>query len=421
MNAEIITIGDEILIGQIVDTNSQFIADRLDHHGLRVRKIHSIGDDAQDIVTALDEALNNSDVVIFTGGLGPTKDDITKKTLAKYFGVGMVRSEEVYKQVEALFARLGMEVPEASFSQAEIPQNCTPLKNNHGTAPGMWFDLENKQVVVSLPGVPHEMRELMKQSVLPLLEEKYDLQHNVHKTIHTAGIGESSLMEIIGAWEDSLAEMHLKLAYLPSLGRVRLRLSGRSQDRLDLETKIAQKVEELKNLIPSYITGEDVSDLAEEVGVLLKGAGMTVSTAESCTGGNIAHRLTSIPGSSDYYLGSIVAYSNEVKMSQLNVPPEVLKEHGAVSKQTVEMMAIGAKRAFKTDYALATSGIAGPTGGSDEKPVGTVWIALVGPEEDLWSKEFHFGKLRKENIERSTTTALNRLRISLKKAQVTTN
>ena len=421
MEAEIVTIGDEILIGQIVDSNSQFIAHHLDQLGLKVRKIHSISDTKEDILSALKETLSNADVVIFTGGLGPTKDDITKTTIAEYFGVEMSYNQGVYDQVEALFARLGRSVPEASYSQAEVPDNCVPLKNDHGTAPGMWFDVDPNKVLVSLPGVPHEMKELMKKDILPRLKDQFNLYHNVHKTIHTAGIGESALMEIIGNWEASLVESELKLAYLPSLGRVRLRVSGRSVNRLDLESRISSKVDELKNLIPTYITGEDTSDIAEEVGRLLREEGKTLSVAESCTGGNIAHRVTAIAGSSDYFLGGVVSYSNSAKMELLGVEEATIQDHGAVSQQTVEQMATGALSRFNSDYALATSGIAGPSGGSKEKPVGTVWIALAGPDNFLWSKEFHFGKLRAQNIERSTVTALNRLRISLKKEQESAN
>lgn len=415
MKADIINIGDEILIGQILNTNAQFIAESLDEIGFKVRKMFSISDDAQEIIESLDESLAHSNLVILTGGLGPTKDDLTKLTLADYFETELVFSQEVFDHVERLFKSLGKdEVPKASYGQAEIPKAAIALKNNYGTAPGMWFDKAG-QVVVSLPGVPYEMSHLMRDEVIPRLKVLFNTMYNYHRTVLTTGLGESSLMEIIADWEASLKTSDIKLAYLPSPGRVRLRLSARGDNRDQLEEKINNKVDELYGLIPELIFGEEHIDLPETLGEMLRERSKTLVTAESCTGGNIAHEITLVAGSSDYFLGAFVTYSNDLKKRVLGVKGTTLKDHGAVSEQTVVEMALGAVEATDADYALAVSGIAGPGGASDEKPVGTVWIALAAKDGSLEAHKFNFGKLREQNIKKSTNAALNILRLHLLK------
>lgn len=415
MRAQIVTIGDEILIGQITDTNSQFLASKLDELGFEVRRMLSISDEAEDIRSNLDLALESSDCVILTGGLGPTKDDITKITLANYFGVGFKEVPEVRARVKEIFARYGKEVPEVSNSQSSVPENCTVLMNSNGTAPGMWFETKEGKVVISLPGVPIEMKGLMEEEVVPRLKSHFNLQFNLHRTILTVGMGESEIMGIIGEWEDQLAPKKIKLAYLPSSGRVRLRLSSRGSNRDLLEENLEEEVEKLYQLIPSIIFGEEETDLAEAVGELFKERSLTLSTAESCTGGFIAHRLTSFAGSSEFFKGSVVSYDNEVKIGVLKVEKKVLEEHGAVSQEVVEQMAMQVRAIMKTDYAVSVSGIAGPTGGSPDKPVGTVWVGMAGPEGLLKSRKFDFGNQRTANIYRTSNAVLNMLRKQLLK------
>lgn len=413
MLAEIITIGDEILIGQIIDTNSAWIAQQLTLAGIRIKQVTSVSDDREHILKALAEAEKRADVVLITGGLGPTKDDITKVTLCEYFGRGLTFNEEVYKDVEALFKKYGKEVSPVNRKQAELPEKCTALRNEVGTAPGMWFERDGR-VFISMPGVPYEMKNIMEKQVLPRLKQKFDLPVLMHITILTQGIGESALAAMIEEWENGLASGNMKLAYLPSPGIVRLRLSTSGNDREDLKRKMKEKIAKLEELISSYIFGyeeygSEPETIEQVIGRLLREKKRTVSTAESCTGGYISHLITKVPGSSEYYLGSVIAYAYEVKENMLNVPKEMLEKYGAVSAQVVEQMAAGVRQKLNTDYSIAASGIAGPGGGTDDKPVGTVWIAVATPEKVI-SKRLQFGDNRERNIERTAITALNMLR-----------
>lgn len=410
MKAELITIGDEILIGQIVDTNSAWMAEQLNLIGVNVVQISSISDGADQIKIALNQALSRADIVLITGGLGPTKDDITKKTLAEYFNDELVTDQSVIDHIEQLFGRFGKTITDLNRQQADLPSKCIALKNRQGTAPGMWFDHEGK-VIVSMPGVPYEMKGLMKDEVIPRITEFADLPVIVHRTVLTTGIGESWLSDKIEGWEVNLPSF-VKLAYLPSPGRVRLRLSASGSNRNELMAAVDTAIGELKSMIGHLIYGEDTDSLQEVVGQLLLERNATLSTAESCTGGSIAGAITSVSGASAYFLGSIVSYDNEVKIGQLGVKPETLDAVGAVSEEVVCQMAEGVKSRLKTDYSIATSGIAGPTGGTEEKPVGTVWIAVSGPN-GTQAKKFLFGDVRERNISRSVTAALNMLRIEL--------
>ena len=413
MKAEIITIGDEILIGQIVDTNSAWMANILFDHGIEVAQITSITDEKNHIVNALEDAQTRADLILITGGLGPTKDDITKATLCAYFDDQLEFRQDVFNQVKSLFDSYGVEMPEVNRHQAEVPSKCITLMNKKGTAPGMWFR-HNEKVIVSMPGVPYEMKYLMEHEVLPRVKTEFDTPELVYKTVLTQGIGESSLMEILGGWENTVLDDDLKLAWLPAAGKVRLRVSGKGTSRIAIETKIATYIKQLPTLIPAHYVGYETDALEVEIGNLLKKKEWTVSTAESCTGGNIAHLLTSIAGSSAYFEGSVVSYSNKVKETILGVSWESIKRHGAVSKQVVEEMVSGVRHKLGTDCAIATSGIAGPDGGTDDKPVGTVWIAVATPK-GVVSERFQVGTDREKNILRSSQTALHLLQKELLK------
>ncbi len=412
MRAEIINIGDELLIGQVVNTNASWMAAAIDKAGIKTVRISVIADDKQDIWHSLDEAMGRAEIVLLSGGLGPTKDDITKKTLAEYFHSDFVFHEPTFEQVKKIFAARQFPVTEVNRQQAEIPEKCTPLFNKNGTAPGMWFNVEGK-VIVSLPGVPFEMKAMMTGQVIPLLQEKFRLGFIFHKTIMTTGVPESMLAARIEKWESSLPD-HVKLAYLPQPGIVRLRLSASGKDKTVLQQEVNSYCKQLNLLIPEAIFGYDDISLEEVVGKLLVAQNKTLSTAESCTGGTIAQLITSIAGSSRYFKGAVVSYANEVKINQLNVPAAVLEKQGAVSRETVEAMAIGVRNNLHTDFSIAVSGIAGPDGGTPEKPVGTVWIA-VDSEEGVKSQRFHFGEHRGRNIRRSALAALHLLRLELVK------
>ncbi len=408
MLAEIITIGDELLIGQVIDTNSAWLGQQLSLNGIRVKQITSVSDDALHIVAALEEAKNRADIILITGGLGPTKDDLTKKTLKEYFKMEWRMDEQILEDVIAIFKRFGRETADVNKLQAQVPDGCIALRNKNGTAPGMWFE-SDKKIFVSMPGVPYEMKGIVTESVLPMLREKFGLPVIIHKTILTQGIGESVLAEKISDWEDSLAADGIKLAYLPSPGMVRLRLSVEGNDKETLLQIVNKKVAEVMPLITTYVFGYDDDKLEKILGDLLKKENKTLATAESCTGGLVAHMLTSVPGSSEYYKGSIVSYSYEVKTSELNVPVKMLEQFGAVSEETVKQMAIGVRERLKTDYSIAISGIAGPDGGTEDKPVGTVWIA-VAKEGFVFAKRFQFGDNRERNVLRSSVSALAMLR-----------
>ena len=406
MLAEIITIGDELLIGQVIDTNSAWIAAQLNMIGIRVYQITSISDNEEHILQTLKEASSRVQLILITGGLGPTKDDITKHALCKYFDTSLIFSEEAYKNVENLFYHRGVAVTEINRLQAMVPANCKVLPNVNGTAPCMWFEKDGC-TYISMPGVPFEMKAIMEQEVIPqlLLNQNEVI---IHRTILTEGVGESMLASIIETWEDALPEF-IKLAYLPQPGMVRLRLTAYGTDRKVLQEAIYKAEKELYPLAGKYIFGFDDDTIESVVGQLLRQKGMTLSTAESCTGGNIAQLITSIAGSSDYFKGSVVAYSNEIKEKLLGVPRQTLVDHGAVSEQTVIAMAEGIKERFATEYSIAVSGIAGPGGGTDEKPVGTTWIAVAAPAGTI-ARKFLLGDHRGRNIRKASVAALNMLR-----------
>jgi nicotinamide-nucleotide amidase len=410
MLAEIITIGDEILIGQIVDTNSAWMGQKLNEAGIRVKQITSVSDNAEHIVNALNQAKSRVKIILITGGLGPTKDDITKKILCTYFNTQMRFDARAFEDVERLFKARGKEVSPLNRKQAEVPEICETIYNAKGTAPGMWFDVDGT-IYMSMPGVPYEMKAMMENDVIPKLKKRFKTPKVIHKTILTQGIGESYLSEMIADWEDKLPA-HIKLAYLPSVGLVRLRLSGVAADEGELIQQINTEVKTLQTIIADYIYGYENDVLEELVANLLKQNNLTISTAESCTGGYLSHRLTSIPGSSAYFKGSIIAYDNAVKTEMLNVDEELLKKYGAVSEEAVSKMAENCKKLFNTDYALATSGIAGPTGGSIEKPIGTVWVAIATPASTI-TKKLQLGDGRQRVIAETGLHIFNMLRKQL--------
>ena len=407
MKAEIITIGDEILIGQIVDTNSAWMSEQLNLHGIEVYQITSVHDDREHILRALADAESRVNLVLITGGLGPTKDDITKKTLCDYFECGMVVNEEVLQQVTSILSRRNIRINQLNRDQALVPEKCTVLQNAVGTAPGMWFE-KNNVIFVSMPGVPFEMEYLMKKEILPRLQKNGQVQSIYHQTVLVHGLPESMLAELIEAWELALPSF-IKLAYLPSPFMVRVRLSAVGADPTLIKEETARQIEKLKVLIPKNIFGYNNDTLAGVTGQLLVEANATLGVAESCTGGYIAHLITSNPGSSAYFKGSVVSYANEIKSSVLGVKAETLAAYGAVSKEVAIEMVIGTKNVLQTDYAIATTGIAGPDGGSAEKPVGTVWIAVAG-KHNILAECYNFANNRERNIIRSAQTAINMLR-----------
>ena len=404
MKVSIITIGDEILIGQIVDTNSAWIAKRLNEIGLELSKIYSISDTESAILRTLKRAEEFSDIVILTGGLGPTNDDITKNTLTTYFNDTLVRNQEVLAHIKELFKKFGVdEINKLNEQQADLPSTCKVLFNKFGTASGMWFEKDQKHFV-SLPGVPHEMKNLMSTYVLPELQARFSVGVVVHKTILTQGLPESILAERLVKWEAELPTS-IKLAYLPSENRVRLRLSTRGLDEKLLNDQIEAQIEKLHAIIPELIFGEEQDRLEQRIGSELLKRNATLATAESCTGGYIAHLITRVAGASAYYKGSILAYDNSIKETVLGVKTETLLAFGAVSEQVVEEMALGIKKIMKVDYAVATSGIAGPSGGTKDKPVGTVWTAIAGPN-GVQSVKRQMGTERLWNIKRSASASL---------------
>lgn len=410
MKAEIITIGDEILIGQIVDTNSAWIAERLNVAGIRVLVKMSVADDRAAIADAVTDAMNSADIVILTGGLGPTKDDITKTTLAGLFGCGMVEHRPTYERNEKMIADRGLKYNSLNRAQAMIPECCEALLNNNGTAPGMWFDRGGK-IVVSLPGVPFEMKPLMDDEVLPRLLRLFKLGGIIHKTMITFGYAESMLAEMIAPWEDALPP-HIKLAYLPAPSGIRLRLSAYETDRAQALAEIDAQFAELGKLIPEYVVGYGDATVQSVVAGILTERGKTLSTAESCTGGAIASRFTAMAGASEYFLCGVIPYGNAAKINILGVQPEDIERHGAVSREIAEQMAIGVRRISGSDYAIATTGVAGPGGGTEKTPVGTVWIAVAHPD-GIVSRQMRYGNLREQNIDRASAAAINILRLLL--------
>ena len=415
IKATIITIGDEILIGQIVDTNSVSIAKHLNEAGITVEEKCSIGDEAAQIEATLHRALQCSQVVIITGGLGPTKDDIPKHTLARIFNSPMHEDERVCEHVRTMLERRGITFNDLNRGQAMVPDACTVLFNAYGTAPGMWFEAENGGVVISLPGVPFEMEHLMEDEVMPRLKAHFKLRANIHRTMITAGLPESMLAERIAEWEDALPEW-VKLAYLPSPNIVRLRLSAYNQeDGEAARAAIDELFDKLYQIIPQHIVGFDEATMQALVHDILCKRGLTLATAESCTGGTIASRFTAMAGASAYFLGGVVAYANEAKRDILGVNYDDILEHGAVSECVARQMAEGVRRITGADYAIATTGIAGPTGGSEAKPVGTVWMAVATPNKTVAMMRAS-GSDRGQIINRASAYAIEMLYKELKEA-----
>ncbi len=410
VTAEIISIGDELLIGQTVNTNAGWMGEQLALIGIRVKRVVTISDQHQDIFEAL--AAASTDVVLITGGLGPTKDDITKDVLCRFFDTELVRDPQVESRIVDMYVRMGrdpQDILEMNRAQADLPKACTVVPNERGTASGMWFERDGR-VYVSMPGVPYEMKAMMEGGVLPGLQERFRPPTIVHRTVLTTGLGESLLATRIADWEDSLAAERIKLAYLPSPGIVKLRLSTYAdRDAVAAHQRVARKVAELQALIPDLIFGEGDDRLPNVVGRLLRERGQTLALAESCTGGFVSHLITSVPGSSAYYIGGVVSYANAVKMEELGIPSDMLELNGAVSQPVVEQMATGVKAALRTHWSIALSGVAGPDGGTPDKPVGTVWIAVAGPE-GVRSKRVNFPGTRDLVIERSALAGLNLLR-----------
>lgn len=410
MQATIVTIGDEILIGQIVDTNSVSISRHLNRAGIVVRRRLSIGDEREQITRTVREAMAECEVTIITGGLGPTKDDITKKTLSDLFGGELRYDEQVGEHVRTMLEKRGVTFNELNRGQALVPDCCTVLFNYHGTAPGMWFECEGR-VVISLPGVPFEMEHLMEEQVMPRLKERFALRSILHRTLITSGLAESMLAERIAPWEEALPP-YLKLAYLPNPGAVRLRLSAYEVEGESVACEIDEQFAKLQALIPQYVVGFEDATVQELIHRALTERGLKLAVAESCTGGRIASLFTAIAGASAYFEGSVVAYQNRIKEQLLGVSVESLAKYGAVSDEVVLQMAEGARALFKSDYAIATSGIAGPSGGSKQKPVGTVWMAVAGPKRTVCQLR-HCGTDRGQIIERAAAYAIALLREEL--------
>lgn len=406
-NCEVITIGDELLIGQVIDTNSAWIGQELNKVGLEIVQKTAISDSREHIVAALDNAKTRANIILMTGGLGPTKDDLTKYTLAQYFNCGFRTDERVLQHVTEIFKRFNRPMLDVNIQQADVPEICETVFNELGTAPGMWFEVDGR-IYVSMPGVPYEMKRMMENFVLPRIKKLGEHQHIIHKTLVSVGIGESFLSKEIEDIEDKLPP-YIKLAYLPNYTIVRLRLTAKGVDEIALQSEIDEIVKQIYERVGEYIAIDEDTPMQELVGRLLKEKGKTIATAESCTGGFVAHQLTSIAGSSAYYKGSIISYDNSIKISELGVKQYILDTVGAVSQETVEQMAKGVLEKMGTDYAVATSGIAGPDGGTEEKPVGTVWIAAAS-KNGVVSKKYKFHGTRQAIIERSAIMALDMVR-----------
>lgn len=414
MKAHLISIGDEILIGQIINTNTVNIAKWLNLYGINVSEMSTVADDKNAIIDNLDYALKNADIVLITGGLGPTKDDLTKAVLADYFQMPLAYHEASFENIVRLFSSFGKTADDRYKQQSFMPQGATILINKEGTAPGMWFEKDGK-IIVSMPGVPREMTYLMQKEVLPRLASRFpSKEHILHHTIHTIGIGETDLSDLLEDFETKILPPYIKLAYLPDTfsGTLRLRLTGKHENKEALQKEIDQLNQYLVDKLGYLIFGYGETTLEEEVGKLLINKKATLALAESCTGGKIAHRITSISGASAYFMGSVVVYSNELKTALLGVNPQTIEKHGAVSEETVREMATGCLYKLNTDYAIAVSGVAGPNGGSEAKPVGTMWIA-AGSCGKIYSKKYQIGRDRALNIERTSSYALNLLRLIL--------
>ncbi|GAA0543501.1 CinA family nicotinamide mononucleotide deamidase-related protein [Chitinophaga japonensis] len=407
ITASIITIGDELLIGQTIDTNSAWMAQQLNAMGIWVKRRVAVGDNRPAILAALDAESAEADIILITGGLGPTADDITKPTLREYFGGGMVQHEATLQRLMQLFESRGLPVLQRNIDQALVPDACTVLLNNWGLAPGMWFEKDGK-IYVSMPGVPHEMKGIMQDHVLPRLQERFQAKAVIHQTLLTSGMGESFVAEKLLAFEAQLPP-YIKLAYLPSYGLLKLRLTALGEDKVSTAAELTLRFQEMKALLSDIAVYDEDIPMGEVLGRLLSAKNKTVGTAESCTGGFIAHNITAIAGSSAYYKGSVVTYANEMKMKLLGVQEQTLREHGAVSEATVREMAAGALQLLETDYVIAVSGIMGPEGGTPDKPVGTVWIA-VGSAGQLVTVKYRLPYDRERNIQMTAVYAMNELR-----------
>ncbi|SEJ46379.1 competence/damage-inducible protein cinA [Cyclobacterium xiamenense] len=407
VNAEIISIGDELLYGQIMDTNSKWLSEEMDKIGIRVVRRTTVGDDEKSLLDAFNAASRRADVILMTGGLGPTKDDLTKQLLAAYFGSSLTLFPDALEDVRRLFESRGKELTPTNRGQAYLPSNCTYIRNAVGTAPGMWFE-EAGKIWMSMPGVPHEMKYLMEQEVIPRLKKAYRLPVIYHKLIRTVGIGESWLSDLISEWEEKLPD-HIRLAYLPSLGEVKLRLTGFGTDQDRIASEVEEQIDRLKPLIPQYIYGYNQETLPVAIGHLLTQRGETLALAESCSGGYIAHLITGIAGSSNYFNGGIIPYHNAYKEQLLGVSGAVLLREGAVSEATVIEMATQVREKFNASYGLSSSGIAGPGGGTEEKPVGLVWIACHNGQR-CFTRKLQLTQDRTVNIHLTAVAALNLLR-----------
>ncbi|WP_430816666.1 competence/damage-inducible protein A [Carboxylicivirga sp. RSCT41] len=415
MQVEIITIGNELLIGQVIDTNSAWMGQQLNQAGFDITRITSIQDTREAITFAVKDAMSRVDIILMTGGLGPTKDDITKETLAALFNSKLVFNKYAYDAMKNLLKGRVKGINKQNESQAYVPESCEVIMNPVGTAPVMWFD-ENGKVIVSMPGVPVEMKTAMENEIIPRLQKRYDTGHIIHKTIQVFNIPEAVLAEKLEEWENSIPG-YITLAYLPNPGKIRLRLTAKTDNENQANKDLSSLIKGLYEIVGEHIFGEEDLPVQQLLGNVLKKNGQTVSVAESCTGGNIGHLLTGIPGSSAYFKGGVIAYENAIKEHVLGVSNDALEQFGAVSKKVVEQMATGVRSLMNADFAIATSGIAGPDGGTDEKPVGTVWIAIAGAF-GVKSECFNFGKIRARNIQRSSDAGLILLLQHLKKTEV---
>ncbi len=418
MTAYLLTIGDEILIGQIIDTNSAWMAQQLNLQGIRIVGRTSVGDVHDEIIEGVKYALSKADLVLLTGGLGATKDDITKKALAEYFNVPLVFHDDTFKRMTYFFTKINREVSEMNKNSCVMPTNALILKNDRGLAPGMWFDTEGSKVLVSMPGVPHEMQHLMTERVLPRLRDAFPMSPIVHRTLLTAGEGETMLAEKLSDFEDALPE-NVKLAYLPSLGTVRLRLTARGDDEAALNIQLDDLKADLEKIVGYAVAGYDDDTMPVAIGRMLTKQSITLGIAESCTGGYLSHLMTTVSGSSSYFEGSVIVYSYDLKVKLLGVSKTMLDTEGAVSEQCVREMVSGTLNALNVDVAIAISGIAGPLGGTPEKPVGTVWVA-VGSRERTITYKISLDRGRLKNIEYAANTALNLLRKFLLQTAKTT-
>lgn len=410
VRAEIIAIGDELLYGQIVDTNSHWISQELDLMGVKVVRKTTIGDDRKDILAAFASAEARADIILITGGLGPTQDDLTKPLMSEYFDSPIIENAAAVEAVTEFFKKRGREITPLNLLQGHLPACCTYVPNEVGTAPGMWFE-RNGTYWMSMPGVPHEMKKLMTDFVLPKLPTLFPLPVIVHRMVKTVGIGESWLADLIRGWENALPK-NIRLAYLPSLGHVKLRLTGFGTDKIEIENDIQKQIDLVLPRIEKYVYGYDSESLESAIGKLLTVNKKTVALAESCSGGYISHLITSISGSSSYFQGAVIPYHNQFKNEILKVRNETLSSFGAVSEETVEEMSKGVRELFKSDFGLASSGIAGPDGGTEEKPVGTVWIACAG-EGFVETKKLQLTQDRMLNIQLTAVAVLNLLRICI--------